>query len=83
MIFLVSLTLYVSRKESFYYFRYTNLLNILRTRNARFGTNTFTFQVAKLWNVLPEAARKIADFNSFKVFIQRWNGYECKSAISR
>ena len=37
--------------------RYTKLTN-----STMYGTNSFRYQAAKLWNSLPEDARKIASF---------------------
>ena len=50
------------------------LLDLPRPKSYRFDTNSFRFQAAKLWTALPEEARKITDFNSFKSFIKGWNG---------
>ena len=49
-------------------------LRAVELKSYRFGTNSFRFQAAKLWTSLPEEARKITDFNSFKSFIKGWNG---------
>ena len=57
---------FVCKKESTCNFRYTNLLDLLRPRSTRFGINSFRYQAAKLWNALPEEARKITDFNNLK-----------------
>ena len=69
---------FITQKASSYSFRYTNLLNLPRVRSSRYGTNSFSFQAAKLWNSLPEEARKITSFNAFKRFIKGWNGVSCK-----
>ena len=50
--------------------RYTNLLELPRPKSTRFGSNSFSFQAVKHWNSLPEEARKITDFDSFRAFIK-------------
>ena len=70
-------------KDSSYNFRYSNLLEIPRTKSTRYGTNSFRFQAAKLWNSLPEEARKITSFNNFKNFIKTWNGASCKCSLCK
>ena len=50
---------FISIKDTSYNFRYTKLLEKPRTKSARYGTNSFRFQAANLWNSLPEDARKI------------------------
>ena len=74
----VYLKIFLTLKASNYNFRYTNLLNLPRVRSSRYGTNSFSFQAAKLWNTLPEEARKITTFNVFKSFVKGWNGLICK-----
>ena len=60
---------FVCLKEC-YNFRCTNLLELPRPKSRRFGSNSFRFQAAKLWNSLSEQARKITDFDSFRTFIK-------------
>ena len=62
---------------------YTNLYEIHRTKSTRYGTNSFRYQAAKLWNSLPEEARKITSFNHFKQFIKTWNGASCKCSLCK
>ena len=57
---------FICLEDTSYNFRYTNLLNLPRPKSTMFGTNSFRFQAAKLWNSLPEEARKISDFNFFR-----------------
>ena len=68
---------------SSYNFRYTNLLEIPRTKSTRHGTNSFRHQPAKLWNSLPEEDRKITSFNYYKQFIKTWNGASCKCSLCK
>ena len=67
--------------SSSYNFRYTNLLEIPRTNNTMYGTNSFRHQAAKYWNSLPEEARIITSFNHFKQFIKTWNGASCNFSL--
>ena len=74
---------FICLKQTSYNFRYTNLLDLPRPKSTRYGTNSFRFQAAKLWNSLPEEARRITDFNSFKSFIKGWSGTQCGCALCR
>ena len=74
---------FICLKQTSYNFRYTNLLEVPRPKSTKYGTNSFRFQAAKLWNSLPEEARKITDFNSFRAFIRGWSGTQCRCALCR
>ena len=58
---------FITFKDTSYNFRYTKLLELPRTKTTRYGTNSFTYQAAKLWNALPEEARKITSFNILNI----------------
>ena len=64
------------KKSTLYNFRYSHLPEIARTKSTRYGTNSFRYQAAKLWNSLPELPddRKVTSLNDFKLFIKSWNG---------
>ena len=49
---------FLTLKETCYNFRYTNL-NLPRVRSSRYGTNSFSFQSAKLWNAFPKKLGKL------------------------
>ena len=70
-------------KDSSYNFMYTDLLEIPRTKSTRYGTNSFRYQAAILWNSLPEEARKITSFNHFKQLIKTWNSASCKCSLCK
>ena len=72
---------FICLKQTSYNFRYTNILDLPRPKSTRYGTNSFRFQAVKLWNSLPEEARRITDFNSFKSFIKGWSGTQCGCAL--
>ena len=74
---------FITFKDSFYNFRYTNLLDLPRAKTTRYGTNSFIYQAAKLWNSLTEDARKITSFNDFKHFMKSWNGAVCRCALCK
>ena len=71
------------KDASSYNFRYKNLLKIPRTKSTRYGTNSFRHQAAKLWNSLPEEARKTTSFSHYKQFIKTWNGASCKCSLCK
>ena len=68
----------VSRRESTYSFRYTNILDIPRVRTVTYGKKSFRFAVPLLWNDLPEHFRAQTNFLQFKSLISSWNGKVCK-----
>ena len=68
---------FVVKKDTSYDFRYTNLLELPRPKSTMFGISSFRYQAAKLWNALPDDARKITDFDSFRALIKGWGGVEC------
>ena len=68
------------KDSTLYNFRYSNLFEIARTKSTRYGTNSFRYQAAKLWNSLPDGARIVTSFNNFKHFIKAWNSVFCKCA---
>ena len=74
---------FIQLKVSSYTFRYTNLLTIPGVRTVKYGKNSFSFMAAKVWNALPEEARRATSFNSFKTIIKSWNGFECRCAMCR
>ena len=74
---------FIVKKDTSYNFRYTNLLELPRPKSTRFGINSFHYQAAKLWNALPDDARKIKDFDSFSAFIKGWDGVEFRCAMCR
>jgi hypothetical protein len=44
----------VHLRNSKYYFRYNNILDIPQVRTSRYGKKTFKFAAATLWNSLPD-----------------------------
>ena len=74
---------FIAFKDSSYNFRHTNLLDLPRAKTTRYGTNSFIYQEAKLWNSLPEEARKITSFNDFKHYIKSWNRAVCRCALCK
>jgi hypothetical protein len=41
-------------RNSKYYFRYNNIMDIPQVRTSRYGKKTFKFAAATLWNSLPD-----------------------------
>ena len=44
------------------------------------GLNTFTYQAAKLWNILPSHIKEADSMFEFKSLLSKWNGpeYHCE-----
>ena len=74
---------FINIKKCSYSFRYSNLLELPRTNTAKYGTSSFRFLAAKVWNDLPENARKATSFDEFKSLVHAWNGFRCKCAMCR
>ena len=62
-VFLHDLVLY---KESNYSFRYDKLADLPRVSTTRYGKSTFSYEVAVVWNNLPNELRKVQDFSDFR-----------------
>ena len=41
------------------------------------GPNTFTYQAAKLWNILPSHIKEADFIFKFKSLLSKWHGSEC------
>ena len=54
------------KKEAAYNLRTKNLLTIPKTRSVRFGTGTYTFRAALLWNSLPDIIKNAESLSCFK-----------------
>ena len=74
---------FICLKKSSDNFWYINLLERPRPKSTGIGNNSFRFQAAKLWNSLPEHAKKITYFDSFRTFINGWDGTQCRRALCR
>ena len=48
-----------------------------KVNTASCGLNTFTYQAAKLWNILPSHIKEADSIFEFKSFLSKWNGPEC------
>jgi hypothetical protein len=60
----------VHLRNSKYYFRYNNILNISQDRTSRNGKKTFKFVAATLWNSRPDHFRTENSFSQFKSLMQ-------------
>ena len=65
------------KRDTSYNFSYTNLLEQPRPKSTRFGVNSFRYQAAKLWNALPDDAKKLTDFDSSRVRVVSNVGVLC------
>ena len=59
----------VKIKQNSYNFRYNNTADIPRPRTTRYGKKSFSYEAARLWNSLPDQARNLSTFGTFKNFI--------------
>ena len=59
-------------KQSSYNFRYNNTADIPRPRTTWYGKKSFSYEAARLWNSLPDQARNLSTFGTFKYFISTW-----------
>jgi hypothetical protein len=62
----------VKIKQNSYNFRYNNTADIPRPRTTRYGKKSFSYEAARLWNSLPDKARNLSTFGTFKNFISTW-----------
>ena len=73
----------VHLRNSKYYFRYNNILDIPQVRTSRYGKKPFKFAAATLWNSLPDHFRTENSFSQFKSLMQSWNGTKCCCSACR
>ena len=73
----------VHLRNSKYYFRYNNILDIPQVRTSRYGKKTFKFAAATLWNSLPDHFRTENSFSQFKSLMQSWHGTKCCCSACR
>ena len=73
----------VHLRNSKYYFRYNNILDIPQVRTSRYGKTTFKFAAATLWNSLPDHFKTENSFSQFKSLMQSWNGTKCCCSACR
>ena len=64
-------------KESRYYFRKTNTVEVPQVRTTYHGLHSFRFAGATLWNELPNELRNVSSLSQFKSLINSWNGGSC------
>ena len=65
----------VKIKQNSYNFRYNNNradTPHCRHRTTRYGKKSFSYEAARLWNSLPDQARNLSTFGTFKNFISTW-----------
>ena len=74
----------VHLRNSKYYFRYNNILDIPQVRTSRHGKKKqFKFATDTLWNSLPDHFRTENSFSQFKSLMQSWNGTKCCCSACR
>ena len=59
--------------------KYKLNLNIPRTNQVTFGTNSLKSYGPKIWNALPFSIKTAENLKAFKTLIKKWNGalYNC------
>jgi hypothetical protein len=62
----------VNIKQNSYNFRYNNTADIPRPRPTRYVKKSFSYEAARLWYSLPDQARNLSTFGTFKNFISTW-----------
>ena len=67
-------------KNSKYYFRYRNILDV---RTTTYGKRSFRFAAASLWNSLPDHFRTENSFAYFRSLVQSWTGSDCRCSACK
>ena len=62
--------------------RYKLDLNIPRTNEDKFGTNSLKSYGPKIWNALSFNIKTAQIFSASKTLIKQWNGASCNCTIS-
>ena len=57
--------------------KYKLTLNIPRTNQVTFGTNSLKSYGPKIWNALPFSIKTAENLKAFKTLIKKWNGASC------
>lgn len=68
-------------KYSHYNLRNDILLNQSKCNTIRYGINSFRYQGAHAWNLLPNELRTAANLMEFKKIINEWNGPKCNCNV--
>ena len=61
--------------------KYKLNLNIPRTNQVTFGTNSLKSYDPKIWNALPFSIKTAENLKAFKTLITKWNGASCNCII--
>ena len=61
--------------------RYKLNLNIPRTNQVTFGTNSLKSCGPKIWNALPFNIKTAENLKAFETLIKKWNGASCNCII--
>ena len=56
-------------------------LHLPRVNQTKYGLNSFRYEVAKLWNSLPEDIKSSENLITFKRLIKTWNGTTCRCSF--
>ena len=61
--------------------KYKLNLNIPRTNQVKFGTNSLKSYGPKIWNALPFSIKTAENIKDFKTLIKKWKGASCNCII--
>ena len=64
-------------KETSYELRDPHQLVMPAFSTIRYGKNTFSYQGAHVWNVLPVDFKQVCDVDDFKKMLKVWEGAKC------
>jgi hypothetical protein len=65
-------------KDSCYFFRKTNTVEVPQVRKTYHGLHSFRCAGATRWNELPNELRKVSSLSQFKSLINSWSGGSCR-----
>ena len=67
----------VQMKVSNYDFRNKHTAVVPRVRTTRYGTRSFRFEAAQIWNSLPDEIRLAEPIPQFRRLLRAWDGLGC------
>ena len=65
------------KKEVNYEMRNEYLVTQPKVKNQKYGIDTFSYQGARIWNMLPSDIKSCENISQFKLKIDSWDGPEC------
>ena len=68
----------LSLKEQCYNLRNDQIAKLPRCKSKKYGLNSFRYEGAKIWNVLPNELKCIDNVKEFKQQMYSWEGPKCE-----